>query len=273
LSPSSQPRTATHPANPHEAANVTTAAIGLLLSLVATGVLAGLAWRIDDSIYRFSLILYGITLVGVYAFSTIYHAVTDPVKKLRWRRLDHCSIYLLIIAFPPATAGSLTGHANSGTVRVHPMTTQSYQSPLQQPLAGGWIPFLAHFLFVLVGWTLVIKYIFPITFAAAEGEALTTYIFWDLWPVAHVWMGWALLRWQWYTPHLAITMSIIEIIIIVTLFTLFLTNPDEEWSIWRTNWFINKIFVLLCFTFILATFTLGRSHVARYRKSLPSVTH
>ncbi len=134
--------------------------------------------------------------------------------------------------------------------------------------SSGWIPFLAHSLFILAAWTLVIKYLFPIAFAAAEGKPLTTYVFWDLWPVAHVWLGWALLRWPPYTRALAISMSVIEIVIIVTLFYLFLNNPDEAWSIWRTNWFINKIFVLLGFLLILATFTFARSHTERYRRSL-----
>ena len=41
----------------------------------------------------------------------------------------------------------------------------------------GMIPFLAHFLFLLAAWTLVIKYIFPIGFALAEGVPLTTYVY------------------------------------------------------------------------------------------------
>lgn len=44
---------------------------------------------------------------------------------------------------------------------------------------------------------------------------------------------------------LAIGMAVIEIAIICTLFARFLTEPD--WNIWRTNWFINKAFVLTCF--------------------------
>ena len=148
------------------------------------------------------------------------------------------------------------------------MTTQPANPSQAHPHAGAWIPFLAHFLFILAAWTMVIKYIFPITFAAVHGEPLTTYVFWDLWPVAHVWMGWALLRWQSYTPYLAIAMSVIEIIIITTLFYLFLTNLNETWTIWRTNLFINKIFVLLCFLLLLITFTCARKHVARYRQTL-----
>ncbi len=137
----------------------------------------------------------------------------------------------------------------------------------RHPSANHWIPFLAHFLIILSAWTLVIKYLFPIAHAAAHGLPLTTHIFWDLWPVFHVWLAWALLRWQSYTSALAIAMSAVEIAIIVTLFYRFLSGPDPEWTIWRTNWFINKIFVLSCFILILGTFLGFRRHVENYRNN------
>ena len=114
-----------------------------------------------------------------------------------------------------------------------------------------WVSFLAHLLFILAAWTLFIKYLFPIGYSLAYGEPLTRYIYWDLWPIAHIWLGWALLARPTYTRMLAIAMSIIEIAIICTLFAHFLAEPD--WSIWRTNWFVNKAFVLSCFALILGT--------------------
>lgn len=132
----------------------------------------------------------------------------------------------------------------------------------------GWIPFLAHFLIILTVWTLVIKYIFPITYAVVYGLPLTTHVFWDLWPVFHAWLAWLLLSWRSHTRVVAIGMSVIEIVIIVTLFYRFLSGPEPEWTIWRTNWFINKIFVLACFALILITFTLFRRHVESYRQSI-----
>jgi len=113
--------------------------------------------------------------------------------------------------------------------------------------------FLAHMLFLLAAWTIFIKYLFPAGFALAEGVAWDSYIYWDLWPIAHVWLGWALLARPGYARTLAIGMSVVEIAIIVTAFAWFLADP--EWSIWRTNWFVNKVFVLGCFMLVL-TFAL-----------------
>lgn len=114
-----------------------------------------------------------------------------------------------------------------------------------------WTTFLAHLFLILVAWTIFIKYLFPIGFALASGEAWTTYIYWDLWPVAHLWLAWALLARPEYARALALGMSVIEILIIVTLFAWFLADP--EWSIWRTNWFVNKVFVLTGFFLVLGT--------------------
>ncbi|AXS82866.1 MULTISPECIES: hypothetical protein [Marinobacter] len=35
------------------------------------------------------------------------------------------------------------------------------------------------------------------------------------------------------------------------LFIWFLAGP--EWSVWRTNWFVNKVFVLAAFVLVLGT--------------------
>ena len=107
------------------------------------------------------------------------------------------------------------------------------------------IPFLAHFLFVLAAWTVVVKYLFPMGYALAHGLAPATYVYLDFWPVVHVWLGWALLARPRYTYVLALCVAVLEIGIVATKFVLFLDEP--RWTIWTTNWFVNKLFVLGCF--------------------------
>jgi hypothetical protein len=127
------------------------------------------------------------------------------------------------------------------------------------------ILFLAHFLIVLAAWTLTIKFVFPVAMALAEGVPIGSYIYWDFWWVAHLWLAWALINWRRYTFALAVGVSIVEIGIIVTKFVLFLAAP--EWTIWTTNWFINKVFVLACFCMMLAYF------LAKRRELLPRGGH
>ena len=109
--------------------------------------------------------------------------------------------------------------------------------------------FLAHFLFVLAAWTVVIKYLFPVGYALAHGLAPATHVYLDFWPLAHVWLGWALLARPRHTYRLAFTVAVLEIGIVVTKLIAFLDEP--QWTIWTTNWFVNKLFVLGCFVLML----------------------
>jgi hypothetical protein len=118
------------------------------------------------------------------------------------------------------------------------------------------ITFLAHFLIVLVGWTLTIKFLFPLAFAVWQGVALGTYVYWDFWWVVHLWLALRLLHWRSYSFALAIGVSVAEIAIVVTKLTVFLAAP--EWTLWTTNWFINKLFVLLCFSLMFPYLVANR---------------
>jgi hypothetical protein len=80
--------------------------------------------------------------------------------------------------------------------------------------------------------------------------------------VVHLWLAWALLRWQPYSYALALSVSVSEIAIIVTKFAVFLADP--EWTIWTTNWFINKLFVLACFCLLLPAVALQRRRGFRH---------
>ena len=120
--------------------------------------------------------------------------------------------------------------------------------------------FLAHFLFVLATWTVVIKYLFPVAWALAHGLAPLTHVYLDFWPIAHVWLGWALLARPRYTYMLALVVAVLEIGIVVTKFVLFLGEP--EWTIWTTNWFVNKVFVLGGFCLMLGHLLARRQDYA-----------
>ena len=123
--------------------------------------------------------------------------------------------------------------------------------------------FFAHFLFILAAWTIVIKYLFPIAYAISEDFPWTTYVYADLWPLVHIALGWALISWPRYTFEFAVGVSVVEIVIVLSKFALFLASP--EWTIWRTNWFINKIFVLGCFIMLLTWLLLNASSVKALR--------
>jgi hemolysin III len=79
-----------------EVANSLTHGFGLILSLAGFVFLLVLALFKGDGWHLASSIIYGSSLVVLYAASTVYHTATDPVMKMRLQILDHCCIYLLI---------------------------------------------------------------------------------------------------------------------------------------------------------------------------------
>lgn len=79
-----------------EVANTITHGFGLLLSVVGFVVLVVLAGLRGDALSIAGCVIYGLSLILLYAASTVYHSTTSPDLKRRLQIADHCGIYLLI---------------------------------------------------------------------------------------------------------------------------------------------------------------------------------
>lgn len=79
-----------------ELANTITHGFGLFLSIIGFVVLILLAGLRGDRLSIIGCGVYGLSLVVLYAASTIYHGVISPVRKKKLQIADHCGIYLLI---------------------------------------------------------------------------------------------------------------------------------------------------------------------------------
>jgi hemolysin III len=78
-----------------EKLNAITHLVGAVLALVGSTVLVTLAAVSGDAWKVVSIALYGVTLVLLYSFSTLYHSLRGKAKSVL-QKLDHHSIYLLI---------------------------------------------------------------------------------------------------------------------------------------------------------------------------------
>jgi hemolysin III len=76
-----------------ELANSLTHGVGFLLAIVG---LCGLMFAAGDVRETVTCLVYGVTLILVYATSTLYHGVHRPDAKQLLRTLDHVAIFLLI---------------------------------------------------------------------------------------------------------------------------------------------------------------------------------
>ena len=93
-----------------EIANVATHGFGLLVSLLALPIFIFIAARTGDPAVTVGVTIFGLTLIGAYAASTMYHSVAAGPRKEYWRRLDQGAVYLLIAGtYTPFSLGALRG--------------------------------------------------------------------------------------------------------------------------------------------------------------------
>jgi len=93
-----------------ERVNISSHAIGLLLSIVALALLVIHASANGDVWHIVSFSIFGASLIILFAASTIYHSTRDPDSRARLRVVDHASIYILIAGtYTPFTLVTLNG--------------------------------------------------------------------------------------------------------------------------------------------------------------------
>ncbi len=89
--------------------NSITHLMGAVLAAAGAAVLGGLAARLGDPWKIVSFSVYGATLFALYTLSTLYHSFRGKAKRV-FRKLDYCSIYLLIAGtYTPFTLVTLRG--------------------------------------------------------------------------------------------------------------------------------------------------------------------
>lgn len=79
-----------------ERLNVISHGFGLLLSIVAFPFLVLKSFDFDGFWKPISLIIYGLSMIILYAASTFYHAAKNPKKRRKLNIFDHAAIYVLI---------------------------------------------------------------------------------------------------------------------------------------------------------------------------------
>ncbi|WP_166383509.1 PAQR family membrane homeostasis protein TrhA [Polaribacter sp. 11A2H] len=110
-----------------ERLNVWSHGLGLLASIIVFPFLIVKATNYVNFWNITSFVIYGLSLIVLYAASTFYHAAKNPKKRRRLNIFDHAAIYVLI-------AGSYT-----------PFCLVALNSDL------GWYMFIAVWLFALTG--------------------------------------------------------------------------------------------------------------------------
>ena len=93
-----------------EKTNIISHAIGLVLSIAALVLMMIRAGLYGNVWHLVSVIIFGASLISLYAASTFYHSSTEPARRARLRVFDHATIYILIAGtYTPFTLVILHG--------------------------------------------------------------------------------------------------------------------------------------------------------------------
>ena len=85
-----------HYSKKEEQLNVVSHGFGLLLSMIAFPFLVIKAFDFEGLWKPVSFLIYGLSMIILYAASTFYHAAKNPKKRRKLNILDHAAIYVLI---------------------------------------------------------------------------------------------------------------------------------------------------------------------------------
>lgn len=93
-----------------EKINIGSHAVGFILSIIALVLLLIHAYSYGNVLHIVSFSIFGVSLITLYAASTIYHSTKDPSLRNKFRIFDHASIYILIAGtYTPFTLVTLNG--------------------------------------------------------------------------------------------------------------------------------------------------------------------
>ncbi|RAL23148.1 hemolysin D [Lujinxingia litoralis] len=91
-------------------ANSVSHGVGLGAALVGFVVLAVTAWATGAGLQIVGALVYGLTLVALFAASTVYHSVTHPRVRRALQVVDHCAVFFLIAGtYTPFALVTLAG--------------------------------------------------------------------------------------------------------------------------------------------------------------------
>lgn len=134
-----------------EFANTITHGFGLLLSIAGFFVLVALAGYKGDFWYIASSVLYGASLVTLFAASTFYHSAISPKLKKTLQIVDHCCIYILIAgSYTPFTLIVL--RSGIGQNLFFFVWTFALFGILMKIFFGGRFPVASVFSYLVMGW-------------------------------------------------------------------------------------------------------------------------
>lgn len=131
--------------------NVVSHALGFAGSVIATGLLLSVS---ETTIAIISALVYGLSMMTLFAASTLYHSATKPKIRKRLHIFDHAAIYVLIAGtYTPFSLITLQGSV--GTTLLIAIWTFAAVGVLLKLFFTGRYNKLSTLMYVFMGWMVV----------------------------------------------------------------------------------------------------------------------
>jgi len=137
-----------------ESLNVTSHAVGFVLSIIAFIALLERAITMGNALHIISFSIFGISLIFLYGTSTIYHSTKNLARRSNLRILDHAGIYVLIAGtYTPFTLITLQG--TTGWVIFGVCWIMALTGIILKLFFTGKFRLLSTLMYVLMGWLIL----------------------------------------------------------------------------------------------------------------------
>ena len=146
-----------HQTNTEEWFNSISHGITALAAIVVFVILVMLGNSSPKNFTLFSSIIYGLSLVSLYTFSTLYHGLRNEKAKRVFHILDHCGIYLLIAGtYTPVLLVSIGG--TTGWVIFGVQWTIAFIGLVIKIFYTGKFDLISTLMYAVMGWMIVIRW-------------------------------------------------------------------------------------------------------------------
>lgn len=137
-----------------EKLNILSHGIGFVLSLVALVMLILKAWKIGEPKYLVSFIIFGASMVLLYAASTFYHSAKTHRLRIKLNILDHAAIYILIAGtYTPFALVTLDG--TTGWTILWVVWIMALIGVILKLFYAGRYQVLSTIMYVAMGWLII----------------------------------------------------------------------------------------------------------------------
>ena len=146
-----------HQTNTEEWFNAVSHGVTALATIFGFLILVIIGNASEKSFTLFSSIIYGLSLVSLYTFSTLYHVSRNQKAKKTFQILDHCGIYILIAgSYTPVLLVAIGG--TTGWLIFGVQWALALSGIIMKIFYTGRFDLFSTLMYAVMGWLIVIRW-------------------------------------------------------------------------------------------------------------------